>query len=157
MTIHPITPTDSPWVSQALTNLWGSLQMVSRGKLVSFVGLPGFIAQENGRKIGLITYKIESLECEIVTINALIPRKGIGSMLLSKVEEIAKEKGCTHLLVITTNDNPQAVKFYEKSGFTVVAVRKNIMDEYRKLKPEIPLIGNNGVPLTDEIELQKAI
>lgn len=157
MTVRQLTSTDTPWVTQALTNLWGSTQMVSRGKLIDLTTLDGFIAEDNGRNIGLITYKIENTECEITSINALTPGKGIGHALLEEVEKIAKEKGVRQLVVITTNDNPKAVAFYEKNGFAITAVRKNIMDAYRKLKPEIPLVGNDGIPLTDEIELQKTI
>lgn len=157
MTIRPITSPDNSWVTQALTNLWGSTQMVSRGKLLELSGLEGFIAEEDNRKVGLATYLVDNDTCEITSINALTPGKGIGTALIEKVTEIAKEKRCKTLVVITTNDNPQAVQFYEKNGFTITIVRKNIMDEYRKLKPGIPLIGNDGIPLTDEIELQKNI
>lgn len=157
MTIRPVSSSDTSWVSQALTNLWGSTKMVTRGKLLDVAKMPGFIAEEEGRKVGLITYVIADQECEIMSINSLTPGKGIGSKLLTAVEQIAKGKGCTKLIVITTNDNAKAVEFYKKNGFTIALVRKNIMNEYRKLKPEIPLTGIDGIPLTDEIELEKAI
>ena len=34
---------------------------------------------------------------------------------------------------------------------------QNTMDEVRKIKPDVPLIGENGIPLNDEIELEKNI
>ena len=54
----------------------------------------------------------------------------------------------------TTNDNLNALRFYQKRGFVLVAVHRNAMEQARKLKPEIPLIGNDGIPLRDEIELE---
>lgn len=157
MTIYPIEEKDREWVKQALVNLWGSEEMVSRGKLIQLNDLPGFIAEEDGRKVGLVTCRIEGQKCEIVSINSLTPGKGIGNMLLGKVEETAEESGCKKLVVITTNDNQKALVFYEKNGFTITLVRKDIMEEYRKLKPEIPLMGIDGILLTDEIELEKTI
>ena len=44
--------------------------------------------------------------------------------------------------------------FYQKRGFHLVAVHQNALDYSRTLKPEIPLIGMDGIPLRDEIELE---
>ncbi|MCG0275770.1 MAG: hypothetical protein L5655_06315 [Thermosediminibacteraceae bacterium] len=46
------------------------------------------------------------------------------------------------------------MKFYQKRGFLLVAVHRNALEQARKLKPEIPLIGIDGIPLRDEIELE---
>ena len=47
-----------------------------------------------------------------------------------------------------------ALGFYQKRGFRLVAVHPGAVNESRKLKPEIPLIGNDGIPIRDEIELE---
>ncbi len=47
-----------------------------------------------------------------------------------------------------------ALRFYQKRGFVLVAIHRDALDISRKLKPEIPLIGNDGIPLRDEIELE---
>jgi len=52
-----------------------------------------------------------------------------------------------------TNDNTHALRFYQKQGFHLHALRVNALAESRKLKPEIPEVGNDGIPLRDEIEL----
>ena len=75
-------------------------------------------------------------------------------MLIEKVKEIAKEKRMSKILVVTTNDNLSAVVFYQKSGFSVKHIRKGAVALSRKVKPEIPLLGENGIPLEDEIELE---
>lgn len=157
MTISPITSSDASWVSQVMTNLWGSQEMVTRGKIVNLSELPGFIAEEDGRKVGLITYKIEGNECEIITLNALTPGQGIGTALISEVEKMAKEKECKNLVVVTTNDNTKALHFYQKRGFVISIVRTDIIKEYRNLKPQIPEIGEDNIPLRDEIELHKSL
>jgi hypothetical protein len=47
-----------------------------------------------------------------------------------------------------------ALRFYQKRGFVLVALHRNALELSRKLKPEISLIGNAGIPLRDEIELE---
>jgi hypothetical protein len=54
----------------------------------------------------------------------------------------------------TTNDNLNALRFYQKRGFVLVSVHRNAVIKSRQLKPEIPLTGNDGIPLRDEIELE---
>jgi hypothetical protein len=51
-----------------------------------------------------------------------------------------------------------ALRFYQKRGFSLAAVHRNAVDEARrKLKPEIPIIGLDGIPIRDEIELEMAL
>ena len=53
-----------------------------------------------------------------------------------------------------SNDNPPALRFYQKRGFALVAVHANAVERSRQIKPEIPLIGRGGIPIRDEIELE---
>lgn len=94
---------------------------------------------------------------EIITLNVLKQRAGIGRALVFAAVEEAESLKCSRVWVITTNDNTQAVKFYQSLGFTLVAVHKDAITESRKLKPEIPLVGIDEIPITDEIELEKIL
>lgn len=96
----------------------------------------------------------EGDDCEIVTLDSLNPGIGIGTALLDAVEDRARQAHCTRLSITTTNDNLNALRFYQKRGFLLVAVYRNAVDVARKLKPQIPLIGRDGIPVHDEIELQ---
>jgi len=127
--------------------------MVTRGKMHQADELPGFIAVHEGKPAGLVTYHINGNECEIVSMNSLVERTGIGSALIDAVKDVAAKAGCKRLWLITSNDNTAALRFYQKRGFSLVAVYRNAVEQSRKLKPEIPLIGNDGIPLRDEIEL----
>ncbi len=49
------------------------------------------------------------------------------------------------------------VRFYQRRGFVLVALRRSAVDESRKFKPEIPLLGMDGIPIRDEIELEMAL
>jgi GNAT superfamily N-acetyltransferase len=116
--------------------------------------LPGFIADIDGKWVGLLTYEIGNRECEVVTLNSTSGGMGIGSGLLEAVRKVAISAGCKRLWLITTNDNTRALRFYQKRGFRLVALYPNQLEKSRLLKPEIPVVGMDGIPLRDEIELE---
>jgi hypothetical protein len=137
-----------------LTKAWGSTKVVSRGIAYQADSLPGFIAEVNGKKMGLLTYHILNDSLEIITLNVLTPSKGIGRSLVEKVRNIAVSKNCTRIWVITTNDNKPAMMFYEAVGFKFVKIHRRAIEESRKLKPEIPPLGVDNIPITDEVEFE---
>ena len=145
---------DRRWISRLLKKYWGSTDVVTRGRIHRADSLPGFAAIDGKKPLGLITYRIEGADCEIITLNSLVEGAGIGSELLSAVRRVAEMSRCRRLWLITTNDNKPAIEFYKKRGFTVAAVHKDAIEESRKLKPEIPQIGVDGIPIRDEIEME---
>lgn len=116
--------------------------------------LRGFIAWEDGSRLGLVTYNVDGNECEITSLNTMRESIGIGSALLNAVKVAAIAAHCQRLWLITTNDNLRALRFYQKRGWRLVAVYPNALEQSRRLKPEIPLMGLDGIPLRDEIELE---
>ncbi len=152
--IRALRENDRGWVSSLTREKWGSSIVVSRGTVHYPDLLPGFIAVVNGARQGLATFRISGDECEIVTLNALIEGQGVGSRLIEAVCEVASQAGCKRVWLVTTNDNVEAIRFYQKRGFELVAVHRNAVMQSRKLKPEIPLIARNGIPIRDEVELE---
>ena len=152
--IRPLDTSDQTWVKQFIIDHWGSTTAVAHGEVYHPHTLPGFVAIQQEEHVGLITYSIKQDSCEIVTIDSLRPSSGIGTALIEAVKEVAHKNQCKRLWLITTNDNINALRFYQKGGFTLAALHKNALEYSRKLKPEIPLIGQYGIPLRDEIELE---
>jgi ribosomal protein S18 acetylase RimI-like enzyme len=152
--IKTLKPTDKDWVIQLLTTHWHSTEVVSRGKIYDASQLPGIAALRGSEVVGLITYRIAKGECEIVTLNSLQQGIGVGNAMIESVKNIAKSKKCKRLWLITTNDNLHALGFYQKSGFTISQIYRKAMETSRRLKPEIPAIGQNGIPIRDELELE---
>jgi ribosomal protein S18 acetylase RimI-like enzyme len=95
--------------------------------------------------------------CEVISIDALEEGRGIGSALLLAVVYAAGSAGCRRVWLITTNDNVNALRFYQKRGFRLVALYPDAVTASRRIKPEIPLVGNDGIPLRDELELEKLL
>jgi len=152
--IKPLDETHRAWAVELIKREWASPRIITRGKIHDCKKLPGLISLENGKPIGLLLYAIEHNECEIISLNSLLEKKGVGSSLVQAVKDVAKAAGCSRVWTITTNDNVAALRFYQKRGFTLVAVYPNALKTSRKLKPEIPTVGKDGIPLRDEIELE---
>ena len=114
----------------------------------------GFAAFDGEKAVGLVTYLIRFGECEILSLDSLVEGQGIGSALVESVRKIALQSGVRRLWLVTTNDNLSALRFYQKRGFQLVKIHRRAADESRKIKPSIPLIGNFGIPIRDEIELE---
>jgi N-acetylglutamate synthase-like GNAT family acetyltransferase len=151
-TFRSIEQSDRIWIDGFITNHWGSNIVVVHNKSYIPSQLNGYIACDGEENIGLVTYKIQNAECEIVTLNSLVENKGIGKRLVSLVEKEAKENNCKRVWLITTNDNMRAIGFYQKVGYQLINVFPNAVERSRILKPEIPLIANNGIPIRDELE-----
>ena len=133
---------------------WGDEIVVAHGAIYRPAELPGFIADRDGEIVGLATYHIANEACEIVTLDSLQEGLGIGAALIEAVHDVAVRSGCRRLWLITTNDNTRALRFYQKRGFRLVAVRPGAIDAARRIKPGIPQIGNDGIPIRDELELE---
>jgi GNAT superfamily N-acetyltransferase len=145
---------DLGWVRGLLVEKWRSPKIARRGEICHADKLPGFIALRDDRRVGLLTYRIADGECEIVTLNSLEQGIGVGSSLIEAVKPAAVSKKCRRTSVITTNDNTSSLRFYQKRGFVLAALYRNALQQARELKPEIPHVGLDGIPIRDEIELE---
>ena len=155
--LRPLGAADSAWVERHVAEQWGSVVVVAHGATYRPAELPGFVAEAEGEMVGLLTYHIDGDACEIVTLDSQREGQGIGTALIKAAEGAARQAGCRRLWLITTNDNTQALRFYQKRGFCLVAVRRDAVAASRAIKPEIPMIGNDGIPIRDEIELEMSL
>lgn len=159
-TIRAITSNDRAWVENFMREEWGAAPQAVRGGLFYPHDLPGFIAEDvEAHIIGIATYRqLDPTTCELATLNSCQAGLGIGGALISVVADTAKALGCTRLVVVTTNDNWQALRFYQRRGFVLREVRIGAVNTSRQtLKPQIPLIGNDDIPIRDELELEMTL
>ena len=152
--MRPSDASDRPTL-EALLRGQNALHVARRGELVDSLDHPAFLAVEGDRLLGVATYVAGDGECELLTLHADRRYAGGGSVLVAAVREAAVRAGCRTLWVVTTNDNVDALRFYQRRGFRLTALRPGAVDEGRAtLKPEIPTSGQYGIPLRDELELE---
>jgi len=153
--IRELADEDRDWTRDFLREHWAGPLIVTRGRLHHADRLPGFVALVDGVRQGLLTYHIDGDQGEIVSLDALIQGQGIGTALIDAVRRAAAAAGCRRLWVITTNDNTPAMRFYQRCGFAMAAVhRRAVAEVSRRLKPRIPALGLDGIPIRDEVEIE---
>ena len=148
--IRPAVAADRDWIASALVTRGQQSDAAAFEALVAVEVVP-----EHGlERVGLLTYRVDREGLEVVTIDALRARSGIGTALLAFATQIAKDAGARRLWLITTNDNLSAICFYQRRGFRIIAVHRGAVDRARVLKASIPLVAENGIELHDELELE---
>jgi DNA-3-methyladenine glycosylase I len=149
---------DRDWIGELLVERWGATEIVTRGRVHRADALPGFIAAlgEHDRA-GLITYRHDADEIEIISLDSLVEGRGVGSALLAAVEDAARRAGARRVWLITTNDNLHAIRFYQRRGYRLAALHAGAIAESRRIKPSIPETGIDGIPIRDEIEIDRSI
>lgn len=129
---------------------WGGAKMVVHNEIIDLSTLPAWVVDPQR---GLATYQISASGAEILSLDALTPGQGVGSALLAALITALRRDGVPSLRVTTTNDNLTALRFYQRRGFTLQALRPGAVNAARAHKPEIPLIGHDNIPIRDEIDL----
>jgi GNAT superfamily N-acetyltransferase len=153
----PAGEADRVWLRDLWRDEWSGETMVTRGRLLALADLHALIAWDGETRVGAATYDLQEGVCELTSLNASPAGRGVGTALLAAVEAAAREAGCGRLRIITTNDNVDALRFYQRRAYRLVAVYPDSLAEARALKPAIPAIGAHGIPLRDELELEKRL
>jgi GNAT superfamily N-acetyltransferase len=151
--IRPVSEGDRPMLSWLVAELWGSELVAVHGDLLRPAELAGFIAERSRRVVGLLTYQLVGDALEIVTLNAIDRRIGIGTMLIDAAVAAARHFRYPQIRLTTTNDNVDALRFYQRRGFRLAELRPGAVDRSRREKPQIPRTGDYGIPLHDELDL----
>jgi GNAT superfamily N-acetyltransferase len=127
--------------------------VLGRGRAWRPAELDALVAIEGEERLGIATYEVAGEEAELVTLDALVPGRGVGRALIEAVAATARTAGARRLRVMTTNDNLRALRLYQRAGFRLEALRPGAVDAARDRKPSIPLSGAEGIPIRDEIDL----
>lgn len=155
--VVPLRESAREWARTILEQRWGGPGIERLGERIDATALPGYVAFQGEEPVGLVTYQMSPDETEVVTLDSLTPGCGVGSALLHAVEGVAKASGARRVFLYTTNDNLDAMRFYQRRGYRFVRVFHDAITKAREAKPSIPAIGLQGIPLLDEIEFAKAL
>jgi len=136
-----------------LVQAWGDTSMTVGGELIECLALPALVVPHRG----VLTYRRVGDAFEIVSLNSAAVGRGIGTALLGSLTDRARGGGLRSICVTTTNDNLNALGFYQRRGFVLDGIRIDAIAAARHLKPSIPLIADNGIPVRDEIVLRRVL
>ena len=146
------------WALGVLRDSWGTeITVYSDGREYRPAELPVLVAEAGDERAGFATYAVEGETCELVTLNALTSGRGVGGALVEAVADAARAAGCARVHLCTTNDNLPALRLYQRHGFTLAALNQGAIAAMRERKPRIPAIGNAGIPIRDELELERTL
>jgi GNAT superfamily N-acetyltransferase len=162
---YPNVPSSSGWAIREATEAdraarysflseRHSARVARLGELLHPVDHPALVAErDDGSLAGVLTYIVTGASCEILTLHVAEQWSGVGTALVAAVERKARR-----LWLLTTNDNVDALRFYQRRGFRLAELRRGGVDESRAtLKPEIPETGDYGIPIRDELILEKEV
>jgi GNAT superfamily N-acetyltransferase len=109
------------------------------------------------RMLGLITWVVVKGEAEVVTIDAFVEERGVGTRLLTVAEEVVRSAGGRRLCVLLSNDNLHALGFLLRRGYRLEKLHLGVVADLRKIKPVIPEAGRAGIPIKDLWEVAKPL
>ncbi len=150
--IRPVT--DRAFLDELLRLRWSGGALMLRGKVVHPKDVDALAAYHEGRLAGVATWRLEGPVFYLVTLNNITEQRGVGVSLLDAIMKLGRQKGSALLRVIVTNDNLNALGFYQRRGFRLIALHPGAIDTIRALLPNIPTMGANRIPIRDEIELE---
>lgn len=154
MAYAAMSDADRTEVAAFIEKHWGSTVIMSRGRAYYPHQEEAFIERRDGRIVGLVTFRADGDGLEVLTLNSTLEGQRIGSALMLAVIDETRRRGCNRLWLTTTNDNLRAIGFYQRLGFRITAVHVGAVDEARRLKPQIPLVGRDGIEIHDELVLE---
>lgn len=157
VTIRAIQDDDHEAVRDLLSNRWEGPEILLDGEMVDASQLPGFVAIAEGGMVGLVTLIKQADEWEILTLDSLKRWGGTGTLLLDAVVQEARTHGIKRLTVRTSNDNLDAFRFYQRRGFRLERIVQGVIDKERELKPGLPLRGDYGIEIHDEVLLARVL
>jgi len=147
---------DADWLQDALTTHWGSHDIALCDALIDARDHSALITADRS---GFLIYRaVPGSGVEILVLQALTPRRRVGTKLVHTLQSRMAGTGAAFMSATTTNDNLPALGFNQKLGFRLHTFRSGAVDRARQtIKPQIPRTGYDALPIHDEIELRCAL
>jgi ribosomal protein S18 acetylase RimI-like enzyme len=155
MHVRRVTDDDRPWIAETVAGAFASPRVVSKGRVVEDASLlDGFVVELDGHSIGVALWSDHDGDVELVVIVTTYRGAGAGVALLDAVVALGRRSGWKRLWLVTTNDNTDAMRIYQRAGWRWVGWYPDAVAVSRQLKPELPEIGAHGIPIAHEIEFE---
>jgi ribosomal protein S18 acetylase RimI-like enzyme len=132
-----------------------------RGELMDALEGAALVAVDRGASAGLLTWFVAAdgatAEVRALIVEVAYRGRGVGRLLLDAAAQALRAQGVRRVWLTTTNENLAALALYQKAGYRLTALHAGAMDELRRLKPAIPAVASNGIPIRDELELSREL
>jgi GNAT superfamily N-acetyltransferase len=151
--IRPIT--DRVFLDELLRLRWSGGSLLLRGKVIAPADVEALAAYDCERLAGVATWRMEGKVLYLLTLNNITDQRGVGVALLAAMIDLGRKRNAALIRAIVTNDNLNALGFYQRRDFRIIAVHPGAVDTIRAMNPNIPMIGAYRIPIHDEIELER--
>ena len=157
--IRDLVPADEATLARLLDAELGGRNQARLGEMHDVLALPGFCARVGDRILGVATYALDENRAELAAIAVSRDHRfaGIGSALIEAVATEVAAQGARELWLVTTNDNVDALRLYQRRGFRLARLHARAISRARELKPTIPTTGRYGIPMSDELILVRPL
>lgn len=155
--MRPALPSDEAWIREVIVREWAGPLIERTDEFIDATTLPAMVAQSGGERVGLMTLLTHDDHLEVFTLNSFAEGMGVGSALLEAADAEALRLGVGEVRLFTVNHNLRALRFYQRRGYRMWAVHRDTITRARAVKPMIPLVSDDGIPICDEIELRKTV
>jgi ribosomal protein S18 acetylase RimI-like enzyme len=135
---------------------FGQTSIVAFGEPVSFDGASMLAASMKGELAGALAYRLlpDGLQILALATDPMWQRSGVGGHLVAEAEATARSRGLGRIVVATTNDNLPALYFYQRRNYVVTTLVPGAILPHLKVAPAA---GFGGIPVRDEIRLEKKL
>lgn len=154
MQVRRVADDDRAWIAEVVTAEFASTKVVSRGRAHDTSTLDGFVVESDGRPVGCALWHEIDGDAELAVLVTTYRGAGAGTALLDAVVEHARANHWKRLWLITTNDNTDSIRLYQRAGWDWVGFHRDAVTDSRALKPELPSEGAHSIPIRHEIEFE---
>ncbi len=153
--VRPAEPGEAELLVDFHRATWGGTVVVGHDTVYDLTALPTLVATDPDDEVaGALTYHLDGDGLEIVSIQVATSQSGYGTALLDAAVDVARLAGARRVWLVTTNDNLDALRFYQRRGMRITRVDPGAVDRARQRKPTIPRVGLHGIPVRDELTLE---
>ncbi len=154
--VRQAEPEDVPEVLALFRRDFGRSTVIGFGASMAIEDCPMLVAEMRGELAGALAYRLvpDALHVVALATDPMWQRSGVATHLEAEAAFIARRHGVGRLLFATTNDNLPALYFYQRRGWTTIAVVVGGMLDHFGGQPGA---GFAGIPVRDEIRLEKTL
>jgi ribosomal protein S18 acetylase RimI-like enzyme len=157
--VRPLGPDDLAAAEALVDATLAGRHQARLGATVDVLALPGLGAWAGDRLVGLATWAPPGAgrrsELAALAVAEDHRGRGVAAALVEAAAEAARVAGAAAQWLVTTNDNVDALRLYQRHGYRLTALRPGAVDVARASKPSIPRLGRDGIPRRDELVLQR--